>query len=665
MPAGKVNEITLQQQSGNTNMKYNHTILLTCLLAATLSCSCTSTKKDTSSQTSLLSQETKNTHSRRTSPIEAPDYSKEIDTILNLARANKWAEAEKEAAKLMNVAPNDPSVLRVYTWVKKENTARKETELESKLRDISGNGTRTNPDIIGVLTNKKTDGLSPRSDLREAIEAIKDAPLIPETFGKVIETQGTLHDIDDELSMNVLLDKDITLQVSDVTLRDIIFNIGKTENINFVADQALAAMDTKLTMNVKNWKLGKFLRYVGKNLNINFQIGSDVIWISDASDPAKLKNIEEVKFYKLKHGIILPAQFGADNISTTSVTANGVTTVTQSEVRERFVQDGVPINPALESAINTFCEGITIQFDTEHNIIIARGTYEQHAILQQLIEELDKPIQQVLIEARFITVSEPAFMQLGIDWSTVTGDNPTTTQDFTGMGSAYGLGKGLSKQWTSVFGTDDLNATLYAIEQSGESQTLSSPRILAVNNLPARFSDGKIQYYYSEYTVTQQMTDRSSTSSLAPKGDPKEINSGVKLDVLPSIGNDGETILLALHPTITADVEMKEFGTIQDYDNDGKPIKSFAIKLPEMKEQTFSARVAVKSGQTVAMGGVLERKQETYTEGVPVLSSIPYLGNLFRKRSEIDKPRYLLIFVTATIISDSGEYIIPKSHTNE
>jgi type IV pilus assembly protein PilQ len=54
------------------------------------------------------------------------------------------------------------------------------------------------------------------------------------------------------------------------------------------------------------------------------------------------------------------------------------------------------------------------------------------------------------------------------------------------------------------------------------------------------------------------------------------------------------------------------------------------------------------------------RKQETFSESVPVLSSIPLIGNFFRKRSEIDKPRYLLIFVTATVISDSGEFVIPQ-----
>lgn len=647
------------------NRKIKKSKLLSFVLVILLG-GCTSTKRnDTTTQTPQLSQDSsqrvKSTARRRASRIEAPDYTEEIDGILSLARKNRWNEAEAAAAALLSVAPNDTTVLRVYTWVKKENTARKESQLENQLRDISASGSRTNPDLKEVFSNKKTAGLQPRADLRESIEQMQNAPLIPETFGKVIESRVDLYPLSaEEEKMNIILEKDITIQVSDVSLHDIIFNIGKAENINFVADQSLAAMNTKLTMNVQNWKLGKFLKYVSQNLNVNFQIGSDVIWISDGSDPEKVKALEEVRCFRLKHGFILPAQFGADSVTTTSEVANNVTTITQNEVRQRFVRDGAPLMPSIEAAISTFFEGSQFQIDRERNLIIARGTYEQLATLEQIIEVFDRPIQQVYIEARFITVSEAAFLQLGVDWSTVAQAGVPSAVDYTGMGATYGVGAGLTKTWTKIFGTDDLNATLYAIEQSGESETLSSPRIVAVNNLPATIEDGKVQYYYEQYTVTQQVLENRSSSTLVPSGAPTKLNSGVRLDVLASIGGDGETILLALKPEVNSDVQMTEFTSVTDYDTSGKPFKSFSIRLPQLNTQTLSTRVAVKSGETVAMGGVMERKQETFSESVPVLSSLPLIGNFFRKRSEIDKPRYLLVFVTATVISDSGEFVIPQ-----
>ena len=80
-------------------------------------------------------------------------------------------------------------------------------------------------------------------------------------------------------------------------------------------------------------------------------------------------------------------------MSTTSVTANNVTTVTQNEVRERFVQDGAPLNPSIETVIGQFFEGSKYYIDREHNLIIARGTYEQLAQLKELIDHFDKPVQ--------------------------------------------------------------------------------------------------------------------------------------------------------------------------------------------------------------------------------------------------------------------------------
>jgi type IV pilus assembly protein PilQ len=84
---------------------------------------------------------------------------------------------------------------------------------------------------------------------------------------------------------------------------------------------------------------------------------------------------------------------------------------------------------------------------------------------------------------------------------------------------------------------------------------------------------------------------------------------------------------------------------------------SFDIKLPESRTQSLSTRVVVKSGQTVVMGGVMEHEQRKYVESVPVLSNIPLLGAAFRKKVEYDRPRYLLVFVTATLLSESGEFV--------
>jgi type II secretory pathway component HofQ len=80
--------------------------------------------------------------------------------------------------------------------------------------------------------------------------------------------------------------------------------------------------------------------------------------------------------------------------------------------------------------------------------------------------------------------------------------------------------------------------------------------------------------------------------------------------------------------------------------------------LPQYRTQELATRVVVKSGETVVMGGVLERQRATFVESVPVLGNLPIIGVLFRRRTEQDVPRYLLIFVTATIVKDTGEFLV-------
>ncbi len=109
---------------------------------------------------------------------------------------------------------------------------------------------------------------------------------------------------------------------------------------------------------------------------------------------------------------------------------------------------------------------------------------------------------------------------------------------------------------------------------------------------------------------------------------------------------------------MNTDVQLVRFATLTDFNSQGQPINTFDINLPQYRTQELATRVVVKSGETVVMGGVLERQRSTMVESVPVLGSIPVIGALFRRRTEVDNPRYLLVFVTATIVRDTGEFLV-------
>ena len=583
------------------------------------------------------------------SPRYDSENDAEIRAILGLANDGRWDEAVSKAEALYRTQSADPQVTRVYRWVTKESQILRDSRLEDDLRAIDERDSVFTPTIPELAREERFRGLPARRDVRDAVEDIETTPYVPETFGETVTRTGSLLGLD-RLGgeMEQRLDREISIQMDELTLGEIIFTIGEEEGLNFVADKSLEAFKKKVSVNFPGGvTLREFFQYISRNLGIQFQVGDGLIWIVDAAN--ETARYTETRFYRLRHGFLTPAQFGPEQVETETKTQKEVTTTTVVENFQNFVMDGTPQNPSIEVAMMKFFKG-DYYIDYERNLIVAEGTREELSVLEELISEFDRPIDQVLIEARFVTVSEAAFMQLGAAWQTGAAASELSTFDFTGLGPENVVG-GIQETFTNVLDREDFTATLTALQQSGESQTLSAPRITLLNNRPAKIQDGKVQYYYEEYTVTQTVTDRSVDSALVPAGKPSKITSGVELEVMASIGADGESILLALAPQVNQEVELVTFARVEDADG------SFEIRLPETRTQSLATRMRVKSGQTVVLGGVLERQQSTFVESVPVLGDLPYIGAIFRRRTEIDKPRYLLIFVSATLLSETGEFI--------
>jgi type IV pilus assembly protein PilQ len=592
-------------------------------------------------------------------------YDPEIKEILALGHQGKWEEAQAKANVLYQRDPKNPLIERVHNWVNQQTQQRREQALEDKIRDIDAENSPFNPNPKSLLLEKKDRGLPARKDVRDAVDRIENTPYIPDTYGRIVREKGPLFDLESTKGkMAKVLDKEVSIHLDNVPLETILVNLSQNSGVNIVADKSLPALKQLLSVNLDKVKLAEFLRYVSRNYDLQFQVGDELVWVVDGKDPKKF--MEETRFYKLRKGFVLPAQFGPEEVAKQTVTQGQVVTVNENQKLKRFVNDLAPTIPSLEQTITNLFTGSKFFIDYERNLVVARGTPEQLDVVEKIIQEFDKPIQQVLIEARFVTISKPAFMQLGALWETGrSGQATRTPTDYTGLiGSqnTASLGIGIAAVFTNIFtnilGANDLTATITALEQTGESQTLSAPRLTVLNNRPATISDGKVQYYYEEYQVKSTVQQYYTASSFVPSGKPTKITAGAELNVLASISGDGKSILLALNPKVNTDVELVKYATLSDYDSTGKVQSTFDINLPTYRTQELATRVTVKSGETVVMGGVLERSKSTFVESVPVLGDIPIIGVLFRRRTEVDTPRYLLVFVTATIVKDTGEFLV-------
>ncbi len=590
-----------------------------------------------------------------------PDYDAQIKQIMKLAQEDRWEEAETKATELRAHDPNNPMLERVHSWTLQEMQRRRQKALEDKIREIDSKKSVFNPTIKSLLEEKKDRGLPASKDVRDVISRIESTPYIPESYGKVVQEKGPLFDLESTKGkMAKVLEKRVTIHLDNVPLENMLVNLSQTAGVNIITDKAVAALKQVLSVNLDNVKLEELLRYIGRNYDLQFQVGDELVWVVDAKDPKRV--MEETRFYRLRKGFVLPAQFGSEDVNRAVVTVNNVSTTTESTKVKRFVNDEAPVMPSIEKAIKELFLGSKFMIDYERNLVVAKGTPEQLAVIEKILVEFDRPIQQVLIEARFVTLAKPAFMQLGVLWETLRPQNPVRTPvDYTGLVGSQGLqnvGVGVQETFTNILGSDVLSATITAMEQTGESQTLSAPRLTVLNNRPATIADGKVQYYYEEYTVKSTVQQYYTSSSFVPAGKPTKITAGAELSVLASISGDGRHILLALNPRVNTDVQMVRYTTLSETDPvNGRVINKFDINLPQYRTQELATRVVVKSGETVVMGGVLERDRSTFVESVPVLGDIPIIGALFRRRTEVDKPRYLLVFVTATIVRDSGEFM--------
>jgi len=536
-------------------------------------------------------------------PVYSPLYDTQIKAILELANQNRWEEAKTQAQALLAQDPKNPILLRVNSWLQEQTDQRRAQALEDKIRSIDAKNSAFNPSIKGLLTEQKDRGLPPRKDVRDAVDRIENAPYIPDSYGKTIRQEGPLFDFESAKGrMSKVLEKEVTLHLDNVPLETILINLSQSAGVNIVADKSLAALKQVLSVNLDKVKLGEFLRYIARNYDLQFQVGDELVWVVDAKDPKKL--MEETRFYRLRKGFVLPAKLGSEDAVRQQTTANNVTTVTETQKFKKFVNDEAPEIPALEKAIKELFTGTKSIIDYERNLVVARGTPEQLDVMEKIIKEFDKPIQQVLIEARFVTISKPAFLQLGVLWESdrqgqsVNVQGTSVPQDFTGLvngqnfpsvisaapavaGANPAVGIGIQNAFTKVFNANNLTATLSALEQSGESQTLSAPRLTVLNNRPALISDGLVQYYYEEYTVAQTVQQYYTAASWVPSGKPTKITAGATLNVLASISGDGNSILLALNPVVNTDVQLVKYATLSQYGVGTNVQSTFDIKLPQ------------------------------------------------------------------------------------
>jgi type II secretory pathway component GspD/PulD (secretin) len=479
----------------------------------------------------------------------------------------------------------------------------------------------------------------------------------------------------------------VTVHLVNADINAIIAQIGQSQNINIIADSEIS--EKALTIHAENTPLIEILEYIGRNLNVTFSVGDNLIWVTPKEEETSGVPME-TRVYRLRKGMVgtelgKSAQ-GVSLFKGPEERGRGSGPVPQQQQGEK--KEG---QIGLLESIERFVpqpDGADFLFNDKVHALIVKNTRENLELVENLIEAIDVRPVQILIEARFVTTSITDLRKLGVEWlfdnrgnaqfeaGSLTDTDPwlrgntrvrpvrrdVITGTFEGVTESGTGGGALAYQF--LLGDTALQAVLHALEMTGESRTVVVPRVTTLNNREARFRVGEDTSYFEEVD-TSIMTSGSSYGSSESRDNvtydydrPTIVETGYSLIVTPSVGADLSAINMVLRPEISAIKEWKKY-QLSSLSRTVEGREEPQIEIPIISRQYIETEAVVRSGETVVLGGLVDTSKEDDSSGTPWLSGLPLIGRLFKTDSKKETSKNILIFVTATLISDVGEELIP------
>lgn len=357
--------------------------------------------------------------------------------------------------------------------------------------------------------------------------------------------------------------------------------------------------------------------------------------------------------------------------------------VKKGDVKEFFTKAGVP-----------FPVGTSITYNPGISQLIVANTPENLEIFERVLSQLNVIPNQVEIEARFVEIAQNDLQEAGLEWilndnwEVARNDNglPVASQEriqvdanqngltqglrFFGAdqttgalqpasaitrGAANALGGILSI--SSILTNPEMKLVLHALSQSGNSDLLSAPRVTTRSGVNAQIEVVQEIIYPTEFesevtTISQTTGDVENERNIVviTPGGFETRETGVILNVTPTVGPDGYTIDLSLIPEVAELVDWIQYGSTVEG-------TTYNMPQPIFSSRNVSTSIVIWDGQTVVMGGLMREDLVTVKDKVPLLGDIPILGRLFRSEGEYSRKRNLLIFVTARLVDPAGKPI--------
>ncbi len=455
-----------------------------------------------------------------------------------------------------------------------------------------------------------------------------------------------------------------TVIVNRVPVRELLFSMARDARINLDIDSNVKG---KVTMNAIDQTLPKLLDRISRQVPIDYRMQGDTLHVRLDKPTLRMYNVPYLNMSRLSKGKVTVSTEISSTGGSSKIGKGGA----GGGVRSR---GGNNSNSQVENSSNnqfwkTLANNIASilgekvksskgdTLETSPNIIVNResgvvavkATSRQHKQIQEFFDRVINSAQrQVLIEATIAEVKLSDRYQAGIDWTLVTGGGDQTLNQSL-LGGNLGNTPFFSLTLSDTLGDNPLNATLRALETFGDVKVLSSPKVMALNNQTAMLKvvDNAV-YFTTNVEVSQGVNQTGNAVALAVLD--TEVNTvpiGFVMSVTPYI-DENDVVTMNVRPTISRIVDRVE---------DPNPELARAgvtSEVPVIQVREIESMLKINNGDTAVIGGLMQDQVNKKTSGIPLLSSIPILGNLFSYTDDEYVKSELVIFIRPVVMHDAS-----------
>lgn len=374
--------------------------------------------------------------------------------------------------------------------------------------------------------------------------------------------------------------------------------------------------DDTISLSLKQMEIESVMEMLARKYRINILLGDSVegtvsLNLYDVSRDEAVRAIAEAAGFAVEKRrnsyFILPSeQVGRFS--------NGVTSVRRFPIH---YADAETVAEMLAAHTSDYGEVTAIP---ERSVVVVSDKAEFLARMARLVSFVDAPPQQVLIEAQILEVTLTDEDAYGIDWSKLFasdgGDGNFGVRGLAGAGNSANSG------FLFELVTPNVDVQLSALQQEGRVRTLSTPKLMALDNQEASVIIGDRRGYQVTTTINQVTSESIEF-----------LESGVILRVTPKIDPTGR-ILMDIHPEVST-------GTVD------------ANGIPSQTTTEVTTSLLVPDGETVFIGGLIKHTQSQSYQRVPLLGRVPGIKGLFRSKERTNVNTETVVLITPKLVDDA------------